>query len=58
MVPILDGPATALDQLYLTLRPEPLEKARGVSQGIIARKLLVVENLQERHFTAAMASHT
>jgi hypothetical protein len=26
MVPIPDGPATALDQLYLTLRPEPLEK--------------------------------
>ncbi len=26
MLPIPDGPATALDQLYLTLRPEPLER--------------------------------
>src|ERR1700679_1951919 len=26
MYPIPEGPATALDQLYLTLRPEPLEK--------------------------------
>jgi ribosome biogenesis GTPase A len=25
MLPVPEGPATALDQLYLTLRPEPLE---------------------------------